>query len=73
MGFDSTWNPVEHRGHFNLGAFQGAKAAFDNHQPFIAACCILHADGVIVGFQNPFAVIFLGLAQRIYLMPFSVP
>ena len=46
-----------HGGHLDLSAFEATKAALDDHKAFVAAGGIFQADGVIVGFKHPFAVI----------------
>ena len=44
--------------HLDLGAMEGSKAAFDDHQALVAAGGIFHqADGVIVGLKGPFTVV----------------
>ncbi len=46
-----------HGHHFDLGALERAEAALDDHQSFVAAGGILDGDGIVVGLQDPFAVI----------------
>jgi hypothetical protein len=52
-----------HGAHFDLRPLQRAKTSFYNHQSFVTTGSVLKADGIIVGFQHPFAVVFLSLAD----------
>ena len=52
-----------HGAHFDLGSFQGAKTSFNDYQSLVAAGGVFKVDGIIVGFQYPLTVIFLGLAD----------
>ena len=61
MEFYPANNSLENRTHFNLRALHGVETTFDNHQTFVTAYQIFQADGIIVGYQNPFPVIFLCL------------
>ena len=65
MTLNSAGEPVVHRGHFNPGAFQRTKTAFDDHQPLITAGGVFKADSIVIGFKHPFANILGGLADLV--------
>ena len=46
-----------HRRHFDPGPLERAKTAFDYHESLVAAGGIFKADGIVVGFDYPFAII----------------
>ena len=52
-----------HRHHLDLSTLEGTKTPLDNQQSFVAKGRIFKADGVIVGFQHPFAVVAFGLGD----------
>ena len=64
MGFDSSRGPMVHRCHLDLRSLERAEAAFDDHQAFVAAGGVFQADRVVVGLDDPFAVIFGGIRHR---------
>ena len=59
--------PVVHGAHFDLRTFQRAKTSFYNHQSFVTTGSVLKADGIVVGFQYPFAVVLLSLANLLII------
>ena len=63
MRLNPSRQPVIHGAHFDLGSFQGAKASFNDHQPLITTGGILKTDSVVIGFQYPLAIIFLGFSD----------
>ena len=63
MTLNSAGKPVVHRGHFNLGAFQRTKTAFDDHQPLITASGVFKADSIVIGFKHPFTIILGSFAD----------
>ena len=64
MGFDTSRDPVVHRRHFDLAVLEGSEAAFDDHKTLVAASGVLQTDSVVVGLDDPFAVIFGGIRHR---------
>ena len=64
MGFDSSRGPVIHRCHLDLRSLERTEAAFDDHQALVAAGGVFQADSVVVGLDDPFAVIFGGICHR---------
>ena len=45
------------RRHLDSSSFQGSEATLNDHEPFVSTGSIFQADGVIVGFNDPSAVI----------------
>ena len=58
MAFNPPEGPVVHRRHLDLGPLERAEASFDDHQALVTAGGIFQADGVVVGLDHPFTVIF---------------
>lgn len=67
MRLNPSRQPVIHGAHFDLGSFQGAKASFNDHQSLITTGGILKTDSIVIGFQYPFAVIFLSFSDLILI------
>ena len=43
--------------HFNAGSFQGSETPLNDHESLVAAGGIFQADGIVIGFNHPSAVI----------------
>ena len=56
VGLNAPRCPMVHGHHFDLGAFHRTKAALNHHESLVAAGGIFQADGIVIGFQDPFAV-----------------
>jgi hypothetical protein len=63
MGFNSVRQPVIDRGEMDLRAFECSKATLDDHEIFVPTGCVLDVEGVVIGDENPFPVVFLCLAD----------
>lgn len=63
MGFDTPARPVIHRRHFDLGRLQGTEAALDDHKALVAAGGVFQTDGVVVGLDDPLAVVLFRLTD----------
>ena len=50
-----------HGCHFDLRFFQRSKTTLNDHEPLIAAGSIFQGDGIVIGLNDPFAIIFCGL------------
>jgi hypothetical protein len=55
--------------HLDLGPLQGPEAALDHHEAFVPLCSIFEAQGVVIGLQDPLAVILGRLPDRSAVHP----
>ena len=47
-----------HRRHFNLRFFERSETTLNHHESLIAAGHIFQANGIVVGLNDPFTIIF---------------